>query len=214
MNPTTAPDAIPTLDMIQLTSATGVMLATTFIVGLIKRLVGDKPFFKDVPIFIYVTLVAMLVTVFANKVLGTLTGSLGYLLWESVKLALASSGFYVWLVRGQAITPTGETQGAGVFSMLFLTSALSLFAVGAGGCASLDELSVKADESRYAAVQGVILEHSDRHPDQAQTWADFLRTWERSIAARKNWSNGVFGPPSTVGAWPSITIEPPATQAN
>lgn len=56
--------------------------------------------------------------------------------------------------------------------------------LGAVGCAP-DQVSVQADAARFAAVQPVVTEFKMNHPEQAISWDDFMRSWQRSIDARK-----------------------------
>ena len=101
---------LPQLDTIQLTSMTGVMIATTFVLAVLKRTIGNKPYFQNVPIFVYVAGVAMILAFTANK-LGTLEGSTWSLVWKAALTALSSSGFYSWL-NGSAVDPLKESRGA------------------------------------------------------------------------------------------------------
>jgi hypothetical protein len=68
-------------------------------------------------------------------------------------------------------------------ALLLLLSASLVFL--AAGCASSPSAFVEADALRKDAVAPVIAEHAQRHPEQAQTWAYFLRAWERDLAAAR-----------------------------
>ena len=57
-------------------------------------------------------------------------------------------------------------------------------AIFAPGCQSIDRVSVEADRARFEAIELLVIEHVDRHPDQAQTWTNFLTTWRNSIESR------------------------------
>ena len=51
------------------------------------------------------------------------------------------------------------------------------------GCA-VDRVSVQADQARKTAVEPVVREYMENHPEQATTWLDFLTSWQKSIDAR------------------------------
>ena len=92
-----------TLEAIDLTSISGITVATLIIVELIKRLVGNAKWIKKIPIFVYVLFVSVLLTIFANKGLKTsdnqplLKGDTISLVWQAIVSAAGSSGFYTWL---------------------------------------------------------------------------------------------------------------------
>jgi len=70
---------------------------------------------------------------------------------------------------------TRKRAGLWLASIVLLLSLLAL-----SGCASVD-----ADQDRLRAVEPVIGEHVERHPEQAETWASFIRNWRKSIEARR-----------------------------
>lgn len=81
----------------QLGSISGVIIATTIIVETVKKLVGKHRWFRRLPIFVYVVIVSLVLTAFANLCLHSLEGRLPHLMWETFYSALAASGFYSWL---------------------------------------------------------------------------------------------------------------------
>jgi hypothetical protein len=85
-------------------------------------------------------------------------------------------------------TPPSNEELATIRKSIGLILLLPLLCVSIGGCVAVDPISVQADEQREHALQPVVAEFQVNHPEQAQTWADFMRAWERSIEARKAWS--------------------------
>lgn len=81
---------------------------------------------------------------------------------------------------------TGETpvppQSGGWLNLILLGVLGALAMALSGGCGNLD---TAADEARLNAVQTPIKTHVEKYPEQAQSWADFVRAWEKSIEARK-----------------------------
>ena len=88
----------------------GVRILTTIVMAVLTRVLGARPGFQRVPAFVYVTGVSLLLTLLAKRVLKTLPGNTGVLLWDAAKAALASSGFYTW-VTGRA-GPIGTVTAA------------------------------------------------------------------------------------------------------
>ena len=68
-----------------------------------------------------------------------------------------------------------------VIAAVMLAFILTTFVALLSGC----NANVIADQDRLTAVEPVIGEHVERHPEQAQTWADFLQSWRESIEARR-----------------------------
>lgn len=52
------------------------------------------------------------------------------------------------------------------------------------GCAD-QSIYAEADRARLEAVREPIDFYVDAHPDQRQTWSDFLDAWNASIEARR-----------------------------
>jgi hypothetical protein len=82
------------------TSVAGIILITTAAIEAVRRTLSDKSFFGKIPMFIYVTLCSVILTLIANKVFHTLSGNLKDLIFHTVSGAMASSGFYNWIRHG------------------------------------------------------------------------------------------------------------------
>ncbi len=59
------------------------------------------------------------------------------------------------------------------------------------GC-NVNSATVNADVARLEAVEPIIAEHVQRHPEQAQTWRDFVAAWRASIESRKSLLGPLF----------------------
>lgn len=107
---------IETLESVGLSSISGIIVATLILVEFIKRLVGNVKWIKRVPLFVYVIVVATVLTVASNKYLKNsenkplLQGNLTQLVWESIVAAAGSSGFYTWL-RKPTDSPYSSRKG-------------------------------------------------------------------------------------------------------
>lgn len=147
MDPTTLPatfpaDQLPPLDTIQLTTTAGVIGLTIFVVGVLKKIFGEMAFFKRVPIFVYVAIVALVVTFVANQWTQTLPGDLKTVLWESLKAALAASGFYTWMTGSGMkslgdVASSNKSDGSSIYGKLPIVALCLILPVGVAGCQSL-----------------------------------------------------------------------------
>lgn len=180
-------DPIPTLDAVTLTSTAGILVGTTIIVAVLKRLFGTSPTFGRIPIFVYVTGVALILTIIANRFLHTLPGSLGFVLWQTAQSALASSGFYTWIARGQIVTPIAETQGAstmpgdGGFRIGLVLLPLVMLL---GGCAATPTARwAQARDSLSLAERAVLRQHEAGtiSDDDLIALDDFVQGARRSL---------------------------------
>lgn len=140
--PTTFPaDTLPPIDLPQLTSTGAVIFATMMIVSILKKMLGDTPLFKKIPVFVYVTVIALVLTFVANQWMQTLPGDLKTVLWESLKAALAASGLFT-LVKGESLKSlgvvSGNSEGPGTFGKIGVFLLLCLvIPAGTVGCADL-----------------------------------------------------------------------------
>jgi hypothetical protein len=102
------------MQTLNISSISGIVLATLFAVEIIKRLTNGVKILQKIPVFVYSIFVAAGLTVLANKVLTTdeglplLVGNLWKLMWAAVVGAAASSGFYSWL-RPQSVEESMKT---------------------------------------------------------------------------------------------------------
>lgn len=79
------------------TSLSGVALATTFGVSMLKRLLGNVNGLNQIPTWVYAGLVGAALTSFAAFVLETLPGEPIQLIWQSIFNATSASGIYEWV---------------------------------------------------------------------------------------------------------------------
>lgn len=96
------------IDAPTLGSISAVVAATLISVNVIKRLLADAgphmAWATRWPTWCYAVIVAAIYTGVANVAFGTLHGSLGALVWQSVYNAAIASGFFEWYRhRGSAI---------------------------------------------------------------------------------------------------------------
>lgn len=145
MDPTTLPttfpaDTLPPIDPAQLTSTAGVIATTMIVVSILKKLLGDTPMFKKVPVFVYVAVVAVTLTFVANQLTHTLPGDLKTVLWESFKAALAASGLFT-IVKGEGLKSlgvvSGSSGGPGTLGKLPILALCLLLPFGSVGCNNL-----------------------------------------------------------------------------
>lgn len=98
-----------TLQTLTLTSTTGIVVATMFIVEILKRLLKGMTWFEKIPVFVYAVVIAVILTIVAVQ-LNALQGELYQLLWSSIIGAASASGFYTWL-RNPENVKTSSTLG-------------------------------------------------------------------------------------------------------
>jgi len=86
-----------------LTSLSGIVVATLIILQILKKLMAEVDGLKVVPIWVYGVTVSVGLTVFANRVLKILPGDdLLPLVWQAALLAASASGFYEWIKAPKA----------------------------------------------------------------------------------------------------------------
>ena len=94
---TTAPAEVSPLS-----STAAVVAASWAVVYALKRYLAPYPKFAAVPVPVYLVAVSFALTYYANRVAGTLPGSLGALLVEVLKNGAITSGLREWLMTGTA----------------------------------------------------------------------------------------------------------------
>jgi hypothetical protein len=177
-------------------SVAGIVGSTIVLVGIAKRALGNVAWLRAVPTWICAVVVAAGLTVLARFALGVIQGDGWELVLQAVVAAAMASGFRDWwtyagskLGDSQAATAAvaqrageasqdrqSEPWGLNSIAWIFVSAGL----IWAVGCASVD-----ADSARLEAVKPLIAEHVVLYPEQEQTWSDFVRSWERSIDARR-----------------------------
>lgn len=137
-----------TLEALSLGSITGIVIATMFIVEILKRLFTNVTFFQKIPVFIYAVAVSCLLTFIACRILKTKDGfpildmDLGPALWASVIQAAAASGFYSWL-RPQSVQKAmvdGSNIGPSATPSRLEPLILLCLMVFVGGCSQLADI--------------------------------------------------------------------------
>src|SRR5688572_26363209 len=86
-----------TIDPIKaLASITGIVALTIALVHVIKRDLGDKPYFRHVPAWIYAAIVSIALTYLSHSILHTIEGELPALLTQAVLQVIVASGVIDW----------------------------------------------------------------------------------------------------------------------
>lgn len=86
-----------------ISSISGIVLVTMFLLEVLKRALHQVAWFKCVPVFIYAILISAGLVVLANKVIKTSTGDpilegeFWKLVWAAISSAASASGIYTWL---------------------------------------------------------------------------------------------------------------------
>lgn len=148
-------------------------------------MIGTKPFFASRTIWggLVVLMIALLRAV-GFSIDDALADSVGA--WVEEAALLAAAGLVLW----GRIKATRRIDGTPppVNGQHFLNCLAACCLLWLGGCSQLERLLdpdvLDADRERLRAVEPVIGEHVERHPEQAQTWRDFLDAWRGSIEAR------------------------------
>lgn len=150
MPPTTAPSPIDGIDptILSVSSIAAVIMATLMIVQFfIKPIFGNLPKMSQIPMVVYVVVVSLILTIFANKVLKTLPGDNVYLLvFQAFMSALASSGLYKLPSSIQSVGSVTNSSGpsASIFTLAFCTTMLMAIASGCSHASSAFYQGVKA----------------------------------------------------------------------
>lgn len=111
-------------------STTGVMIASVLLTGLLKKALGDVAPFNRVPVAVYLVAIAIALTVFANRVVLTLPGSLPLLIWQAIYNACAASGAREIAYNGTKPMAAAGTSARIVFIGFLIGSAAGLTACG------------------------------------------------------------------------------------
>lgn len=101
------------VDAPQLTSVGAVVAAAIFGTAMIKRVFLGVPVMQDVPLWLYVVVLATGLTYLANQVFGTLEGSLWALIWNGAYNGAAASGLYEWVTAGPTKPMQASVYGGG-----------------------------------------------------------------------------------------------------
>lgn len=80
-------------------SVTGIVVAVIVIVEILKRFLGNIPWFGKVPTWVYAVLLSIALTMICHLWLKTLPGSDLELLTQAVVMAAIASGFKEWLAN-------------------------------------------------------------------------------------------------------------------
>lgn len=143
------------LETLSLTSVSSIIGATLVFVEVLKRVFGNVPIFKKIPVWIYAVITAIILTFVANK-LGYLPGDVKALLWQAAVNAMASSGFYTWLrnKEGPETASTLPTSDSAT-TKIIIFGLLSLILT---GCAS-DKVILR--EAMYSGTQTMRSQYLD-----------------------------------------------------
>lgn len=158
------------METYDLTTILGVAAATTATVQIAKNALGLTGHW----VLLLVVIASALWTYLATAVFGTLSGGYLYLSLSVLVSALGATANY------DAVLPLLVTiaKSIGRTSIILLVVTIATgFAV---GCAA-----VNPDRERYVTVKPVVEEYILNHPDQTQTWTNWLRSWEISIDERE-----------------------------
>lgn len=80
-------------------SIAGIVVATTFVVSLLKRVLGGVTTLNQIPTWVYAVVVSFGLTYLCVYVFGTLPGQFWQLAWQAVYNAAIASGIYEWVAR-------------------------------------------------------------------------------------------------------------------
>lgn len=116
------------LSLLNLTSTASIVTASIFLTFLAKRGLVGMPMLESVPTWIYVGLISIGLTLIANRVTGTLQGSLGRLMLQGVLNGALASGLREWMYNAKKPISAAGT-GAGILLLLLIPLSLA-------GCAS------------------------------------------------------------------------------
>lgn len=160
-----------TLDILSLTTTTGIIGATMFIVEILKKVFAGYAGFNKVPVFVYACAVAAILAFFANHVIyisgqPLLTGANVWIaMWRAVIGAAAASGFYTWkrnpetpATASKTVEPINPEQEIPVKKSQILPILLALILL--TGCSACPEKTVLR-ESLAQAVAPAMAENID-----------------------------------------------------
>lgn len=135
---------------IDLTSVSGIVLATVTIIHVFKARIGQLPYLRDVPLFVYVVAVSSGLTWLAYDVLHAIDGDRTSLMVQAVLQALAASGAVEWYrAGGKATSDTSKARMARLGAVL-LAVGLTLSA-----CASVGTTLAESDRGIHATLSAV-----------------------------------------------------------
>jgi hypothetical protein len=128
------------LELSNLTSISGIVITTMFLIEILKRVLGNVNGFSKIPAFIYAIVISGILAFVANRLLHNPDGS-PYLegeplkiIWAAILAALGSSGFYTWIHQPAQLEDTDKLGSKSVGntppSVLLLPLLGMLFLVG------------------------------------------------------------------------------------
>lgn len=124
-----------------LTSVAGVVLATIFILQVLKGTIAQVRWLNAIPTWLYAVIVSFGLTALSALVLHMLTGDFWTLAWQAVVMAATASGFYEWWKnKTKPIAAAGAPTLPAIDPARFAKSLLLIAALGLGfspGCTAL-----------------------------------------------------------------------------
>jgi hypothetical protein len=150
----------------------GIVAATIVLVEALKRGIGNLPYARAVPTWIYAVAIAAILTALARFLFDTLPGPFWPLMLQAITNAAAASGFYSWLtdttkplqmseaaiqarLRAQAVEEDArdrEVQGFDKLSSLAMVLGAGLLLSLLAGCQTVPDPYWNADRQTYEAV--------------------------------------------------------------
>ena len=93
-------------------SVAAIVIGVCILMEFVKKYMGEMPWFRKVPIFVYVTALSLLLVLITKRLL-FVEHSMASLIWDTLSCALSSSGFYTWIrqARQPLETATGTVTG-------------------------------------------------------------------------------------------------------
>lgn len=151
------------LQSLNLSSISGIVIATTFLVELVKKHLSSYAWAKKIPVFVYSGAIAVILAFIANKVLRTpdgsplLGGSTYSVMWAALLAALSSSGFYTWLRNPETIESAADTGDTIVSAKLLIVGLV--MSASALGCANPEKAALR--DSMDGGTRTIRAQHKD-----------------------------------------------------
>jgi hypothetical protein len=108
VDPSTTDPLTALTDLLALTSVTGIVTGSVFLVWIAKKKLALVPVLSSIPIWCYTVAIALGLTYLANQVLHSLAGDFVTNAKQAVLLAAAASGVREWFASG-ITTPLAES---------------------------------------------------------------------------------------------------------
>ena len=137
---------------VELSTITGIVIAAGIATQVIKKLVAKLPIAQEIPVWLYAVISAAVLTLVANRVIGSLQGDLWALLWKAGLAAATASGFYSWLSEpGDTPAKSGGVAVRSLIPFLILPLVLTSGCVGTQTLSPSQQYGIASASVRAAA---------------------------------------------------------------